>query len=65
MCIIREYGDINLMPFIGLGHLLSLVLENQVVYQCWQLGGASCATQRCNPTIWHGKRNPQLVPAIT
>ena len=32
MCIIREYGDINLMSLIGLGHMLTLVLENQVVY---------------------------------
>ena len=58
MCIIREYDDINLMPLNGLWHLVTLVLENQVVYQCWQLEEASCATQRCNPTVWHGKRNP-------
>ena len=44
MCIIREYGDFNLMPLNGLGHLVTLVLKNQVLYQCWQLGGASCVT---------------------
>ena len=30
--------------------------KNQVIYQCWQLGGVSC-----NLTIWHRKRNPQVV----
>ena len=41
----------------------SKAYKNKVVYQCWQLGGASCVTQRCNPKVWHGKRNPQPIPA--